>query len=91
MQVFHLDELHGVDQAKYRAFLSLCSSTKRSCQDTNFVFLSPQFLINHPDALEALLCAASQCTLRLVVINEAHLNVQHGESFRQECRAFTMC
>ena len=91
VRVFHLDELHGADRAKYRAFLSLCVSTKRSCQDTNFVFLSPQFLINHPDALKALLCAAGQRTLRLVIIDEAHLHVQHGESFCQECRTLTKC
>ena len=91
VRVFHLDDLNGADRAKYRAFLSLCSSPKRSCQDTNFVFLSPQILINHPDALKALLCAAGQRTLRLVVIDEAHPHVQHGELFRQECRALTKC
>ena len=75
VRVSHLDELHGVDRAKYRAFLSLCMSTKRSCQDTNFVFLSPQFFINHPDALKALLHSAGQRTLRLVVIDVHVRNV----------------
>ena len=64
---------------------------KRSCQDTNFVSLSPQFLINHPGLLKALFHAASERTLLLVVIDEDHLHVHHGESFCQECRALTKC
>ena len=87
VRVFHLDELYDDAREKYQSFLGLCRSSKRSSRDTNFVFLYPQFLVNHPDALAAVLHIASEQTLRFVVMDEAHLHVQHGESFRVECRA----
>ena len=86
IRTFHLDELYEDNQNAYDLFLQLCYSTHRSSTDTNFVFLSPHFLINHPAALAALLHAARQRTLRVVVMDEAHLHVQHAESFREDCR-----
>ena len=89
VRVFHVDELYKDDKAKYDAFLQLCWSTRRSCPDTNFVFVSPHFLVRHDDALKALLHAAEEQTLRFVCMDEVHLHVQHGEAFRIECRLLT--
>lgn len=89
VRVFNLDELYKDDRAKYVAFLHLCWSTRRSCPDTNFVFVSPHFLVRHEDALKALLHTAEEQTLRIVCMDEVHLHVQHGEAFRTECRLLT--
>jgi hypothetical protein len=49
-----------------------------------FVFLSPQFLINHCNAPDVSITCAQEHTLRVIAIDEAHIHVQHGTSFRKE-------
>ena len=86
VRVYHLDELLPDYYSIYKEFIALCYSAKRSNADTTFVFLSLQFLIKHADALCAVLHAAKERTLRLVVLDEVHLHVQHGDSFHEDIR-----
>jgi superfamily II DNA helicase RecQ len=89
VRTFHLDESFGDHREKYEQLLQLLHSTTRSDKDTDFVFSSPQFLVHHPPALVAVLHAAKQRILCLLVMNEAHLHVQHAEAFRKDCRLLT--
>ena len=86
VRVYHLDELLPDYYPTYKEFINLCYSARRSDADTTYVFLSPQFLVKHSDALRAVLHAANERTLRLVVLDEVHLHVQHGDSFREDVR-----
>ena len=47
VRTYHLDELHTDNQPKYDEFLKRCYATDQSCRDTNFVFISPHFLVRH--------------------------------------------
>jgi superfamily II DNA helicase RecQ len=51
---------------------------------TFFLFLSPQFLINHSDARKIFIKCSHCTTLRVVALDKAHSHVQHGTSFRSE-------
>ena len=51
LRVCHLDELLPDYCPTYNEFLNLYYSAKRSNAATTYVFLSPQFLVKHPDAL----------------------------------------
>ena len=86
VEVQHLDELYEANRSKYNEFLQRCHGLKRSTSSTVFVFLSPQFLVNHQDALDVFVHCAVGRTLRVVVEDEVHLKVQHGMSFRGEIR-----
>ena len=85
--VYHLDEMYDCDCQLYSSFLRSCSSMCRDTSSTFFVFLSPQFLINHRDALDVSIACAHDRTLRVIVMDEAHIHVQHGTSFHEEIRA----
>ena len=89
VRVFHLDELVDNAPTKYDAFLQTCYGLPIDTANTVFAFLSPHHLIRHPRSLKALLNAAENGSLRSVVMDEVHLHVQHGTSFREECRALT--
>ena len=84
--VQHLDELRENNFSKYQKFLQTCEDMQRSTTSTIFVFLSPQFLVNHDDARQVFIRASHRRTVRVIVMDEIHLQVQHGESFREECR-----
>ena len=86
IEVQHLDELWLNDKRKYRDVLERLGNVERTTTSAVFVFLSPQFLVNHRDALNVFLEAARKRTLRLVALDEVHLHVQHGTSFRAEIR-----
>lgn len=85
--VQHLDELFDANKKVYRELLERCRGLRRSTTTTLFVFLSPQFLINHPDARDVFIECSHRATLRVVALDEAHIHVQHGTSFRSEIRA----
>ena len=55
VRVYHLDELLPDYYPTYKEFINLCYSAKRSDTDTAYVFLSPESLFRHPDALRAVL------------------------------------
>jgi superfamily II DNA helicase RecQ len=59
---------------------------KRNTTSTLFMFLSQQFLVHHRNTLDIFVCARER-TLRLIAIDEAHIHVQHGTSFRADIRA----
>jgi superfamily II DNA helicase RecQ len=58
-----------------------------SVHHTVFIFMSPQFLINHPEAREVFIECSHRTTIRVIVLDEVHIHVQHGTSFRSEIRA----
>ena len=46
----HLDKLYDANRQVYKELLERCHGLLRSTTMTVFIFLSPQFLINHPEA-----------------------------------------
>ena len=86
--VQHLGELYNGNKKVYHELLKRCRSLQRSTTMTVFIFLSPQFLINHPDAHDVFIACSHRATLCVVAIDKAHIHVQHGTSFRGEIRAF---
>ena len=85
--VQHLDKLYDGNKKVYHELLERCRSLQRSRTTTVFIFLSPQFLINHPDARDVFIACSHRATLRVVAIDEAHIHVQHGTLFSGEIRA----
>jgi len=67
--------------------LERCHGLRRSTTTTVFIFLSPQFLINHPEARNVSIENSHRTTLRVIALDEAHIHVQHRTSFRSEIRA----
>ena len=86
VRTYHLDELVDSDPAVHDEVLHLCMGLKPSTDTTIFVFLSPQHLCKHQSACNVFLGCGSKGTLRTVVMDEVHLHVAHGLSFREECR-----
>jgi hypothetical protein len=82
--VQHLDELYDGNKKVYHDLLERCCSLRRSTTMTVFIFLSPQFLINHTDACNVFIACSHLATLRVVTTDEAQIHVQHGTSFRSE-------
>ncbi len=46
----HLDELYNANKQVYKDLLQRCRGLLCSMMTTVFIFLSPRFVINHPDA-----------------------------------------
>ena len=85
--VQHLGELFDANKRLYYNLLERCCGLLRFTTTTVFIFLSPQFLINHPEARDVFI-ECSHCTaLRVIALDEAHIHIQHGTSFRREIRA----
>ena len=84
--VHHLDELWDNNKSKYGEVLSRLRELRVDTTSTIFVFISPQFLVFHRDALQVMLGAIDRRVLRTIVLDEFHLHVQHGESFRHQIR-----
>ena len=53
---------------------------------TIFIICSPQFFVKNPAFTKTIVAAGERRILRLVVIDEVHLYVQHGSSFRADIR-----
>ena len=53
---------------------------------TMMILCSPQYIADNIDFRNALLRARDRAVLRLIVINEVHLFVMHGRSFRDSIR-----
>ena len=86
VNVQHLDELFDNNKATYGDVLRRIRNLRPNTTSTLFIFLSPHFLVGHRDALFIMLYAVRQRTLRLIVLDEVHLHVQHGDSFRHQIR-----
>ena len=87
VDVQHIDELHDTNKPGYLRLLERIRGMTRRTTSSLFLFVSPHFLVEHPEAAEALLDAARMRTLRLVATDEMHLLVQQGLSFRKQIRA----
>ena len=61
-----------------------CLSIQQSTTLTLFLFLSPQFFVNHRDSLDVFVKCTQKGILRLIAMDEAHIHVQHGTSFRDD-------
>ena len=86
IRAYHLDELKDNNPPAYDAVLNRCISLTPSTKSTVFVFLSPQHLCHNQRACNIFLGCGAKGTLRTVVMDEIHLHVSHGLSFRVECR-----
>jgi hypothetical protein len=82
--VYHLDKIFHCNCSANHKLVHPCSMIKQSMSSTLFVFLLPQFLINHPDKLSIFVTCAHECTLRLIAMEEVHIHMQHGLSFHEE-------
>jgi len=86
VQALHLDELYDNARGKYLQLLDTIRETSADTTTTRFVAMSPHHLVHHRNALDAILAASRNGALRLVIIDEVHLHVQQGASFRIELR-----
>ena len=83
----HLDELFDANKRVYYDLLERCRGLLRSTTTTVFIFLSPQFLINHPEARGVFIECSHCTTLRVIALDGAHIHIQLGTSFRSKIRA----
>jgi superfamily II DNA helicase RecQ len=84
--VQHLDELFDANKQVYYDLLEQCRGLRWSTTTTVFIFVSPQFLINHPEARKVFIECSHRTTLRVIALDEVHIHVQQGTSFRSEIR-----
>jgi hypothetical protein len=73
--VYHLDELYNCNCPGYFKLLCCCLSINRSTSSTMFIFLSPKFLMNHQNALDAFVTCVQERTLCLIAMDKAHIHV----------------
>jgi superfamily II DNA helicase RecQ len=78
----HLDELFNTNKPAYHKLLQRCCGLHQSTSTTIFLFLALQFIINHPDACDVFIECSNLTTLCAIALDEAHIHVQHGTSFR---------
>ena len=86
VEAHNVDELFSQSRLKYNALMARLKALRRDTTSTIFLFSSPQFLCNHSDLTNLLIVKAAERVLRLVVVDEVHLHVQQGMSFRSEIR-----
>lgn len=82
----HMDELRDTSPQKYRGLLCVIAAQSTKTTSTYFLVVSPQFFANYPEFCEAMVQAGLSCTLRLVIMDEVHLHIQHGSSFHDNNR-----
>ena len=85
--VQHLDELFDANKQVYYNLLERCRGLRLSTTTTVFIFITPQFLINHPKARKIFIKCSHRTTLCVIALDEVHIHVKHGTSFRSEIRA----
>jgi hypothetical protein len=90
MGVYHLDEIYDCNCPAFFKLLHHCSSINRSTSSTLFIFLTLQFLMNRQNALDVSVTCAQERTLCLIAMDEAHIQVQHGTSFRNDICALAL-
>jgi len=84
--VQHLNELIDANKQVYYDLLEQCRSLRWSTT-TVFIFMLPQFLINHPEARKVFIDCSHCTTLRVIALHEVYIHVQHGTSFCSEIQA----
>jgi hypothetical protein len=73
--IYHLDKIFDCNCSAYQKLLHRCSEIKQSTSSTLFIFLSPQFLINHPDALGVFITGTQERMLWLIAMDEVHIHM----------------
>jgi len=68
--VYHLDEIFDCNRSAYFAQLHPCASMSWRTTLTLFIFLSPQFLVNHQDARDVFVECVHECTLWVIAMDE---------------------
>jgi hypothetical protein len=86
VRAYHLDEVFEHSKATYNEIMLRCSTLPPSTSSTIFLFMSPQHLSSSNAGLQTLLKSSEKGTLRQVVLDEVHLHIEHGLSFREEIR-----
>jgi superfamily II DNA helicase RecQ len=86
VRAYHLDEVFEHSKATYNEIMLRCSTLPPSTSSTIFLFMSPQHLCSSNAGLQTLLKISEKGTLRQVVLDEVHLHIEHGLSFREEIR-----
>ncbi len=76
--VQHLDKLFDVNKRLYYDLLEQCCGLLWFTTTAVFIFLSPQFLINQPEACDVFIKCSHCTTLCVIALDEAHIYVQHG-------------
>ena len=84
VNAIHLDEISYATSVKRAELLNRISSLTKNTTSTMFLLLSPQFLIRNEDFRKTLIIKANTGVVRLIKIDEVHLYVQHGITFRRE-------
>ncbi len=84
----HLDEHYGANKWAYKYLLEQCWGLLHSTMTTLFIFLSPQFVVNHANAREVFIQCSHHTTLRLVALEEVHIHIQHGKLFCSKIQHF---
>ena len=76
--VYNLDELSDLNCSVFTRLLRQCSLIEQNTTCSLFMFLSPQFLNNHHDALDVFVSCVHERTLQLIAVDEVHIHIQHG-------------
>ena len=84
--VYHLDEIMNAPRSLRDKLLDRLSELQNNTTSTVFLFVSPQFLMKQESFRHALISQARRGVLRLIKLDEVHLHVQHGVSFRRDIR-----
>ena len=82
--VQHLDELIDANKQVYFDLLERCRGLHGPTTTTVFIFMSQHFLIHHLKARKVFINCSHCTTLRVIALDEVHIQVQHGTSFRSK-------
>ena len=83
---YHLDELFDNNKERYNEVIDRCRDLPPATESTVFIFLSPQHLGRCNRSLKTFINCSWRGTLRSIFMDEVHLHVQQGLSFRKQCR-----
>jgi hypothetical protein len=83
VQYFHLDEYRTRPQ-NMLSVLNRVASLSTTTRSTVFLFCSPQIIQNDARVRNCLIEAHSKLLLKSVFLDEVHLYVEHGVSFRDD-------
>ena len=84
VEAHHMDEVVKESRSKVLALMRMIHRLEMDTTSTMFVVCSPQFLVKNSQFCSTIIKASAAQILRLVVIDEVHLYVQHGSSFRAD-------
>lgn len=84
VSAYHLDELYDNNAEKYT--INRCRDLQPANPSTVFIFLSPQHLCKSDLALSTFIGCSARGTLRTIFMDEVHVHVHQGLSFRMQCR-----